>query len=197
MVRIYCHGGWVLTRAREVNAEPAEDEAIRRLTVHYHNRDVDALVGELEDAVRGDMRTPTLWGMRLLGRLKDPRAIAPVTKILSHPDPWLRIRAARVLGKIGSTDATSMLIGGLGDANERVQVAAAEALGSLRDPAAVPALTMSARHRRKAVRRAATAALARIEREAVSQKRRADPKSKNASLKRLIRRVSRRDPTRD
>src|SRR5712692_7195623 len=56
---------------------------------------------------------------------------------LVAPDPFVRRQAALAAGRIGDTAAVEPLLGALGDSSVAVQVAAAFALGLLRDPRAL------------------------------------------------------------
>jgi len=66
------------------------------------------------------------------------------------------------LGRIGDPQAVPALIKALGDRNENVRGAAAEALGKLGDPKAVPALTERLQDESEDVREAAQDAIQQI-----------------------------------
>ncbi len=75
------------------------------------------------------------FAVRALGRIKDPRAVIPLTE---HLDTGLGRYAAQALGAIGDLRAVEPLIKALG--NSHARDAAAWALGDLGDKRAVPPL---------------------------------------------------------
>jgi hypothetical protein len=86
-------------------------------------------------------------------QLRDLAAVGPaardagpaVVALLSNPDPEVRLAAARAVGFIGYTPAVDPLTAMLDDPFDvRASWAAAESLGRLRDPRALPALERAA-----------------------------------------------------
>ena len=91
-----------------------------------------------------------------LGRMKDPRALAPLVVLLGCPALSVRVAAAHALAQLGDTAATPALVAKLGDAE--LAPALTEALGALMDKRAAAPLaslavapTTSAELRRKAL----------------------------------------------
>ena len=66
----------------------------------------------------------------VLGQL-GPLALAPVSRLLGHPDADQRRLAASILGRLGSASVAPRLVALLGDVDANVRAAAAEALGQL------------------------------------------------------------------
>ncbi len=76
-----------------------------------------------------------------LGGLGDPRAVTPLTRILSgENDRRVRVRAARALGELGSPAAAPALRAVLEDKSHDLCAAAAGSLRQLKDPAGMEAL---------------------------------------------------------
>lgn len=67
-------------------------------------------------------------------------AVPSILELLSHVRPTARVWAARVLGRIGHSRATSPLLGALTDPDPKVRAAVAEALGLIADMRATGAL---------------------------------------------------------
>jgi hypothetical protein len=61
-------------------------------------------------------------------------------KLAEGKDPVERARAARTLGDMGDKDTTATLLNALADPDPQVRIGAAEALATMKDPAAVPVL---------------------------------------------------------
>ncbi len=93
--------------------------------------------------VTGLLRDPepdvVLQAVLILDRLHDPRALEPLHGVLSHPDPNVQQEAILAIGRLGDARSISYLLPFL-EAEPWVQMAATQALGDLRSPAAVPAL---------------------------------------------------------
>src|SRR5437867_4453215 len=84
-------------------------------------------VAALSDAAL-DVR---LTALRALGKSRDRKATAPVSKLLLDKDPLIRSEAAATLGLIGDPDALPSLIGVAGDPDTLVKERVAQALGGL------------------------------------------------------------------
>lgn len=75
-----------------------------------------------------------------LGRTRSPRAIQPLTDVLTDDDPVVRAGAADALGALGASSAIPQLKRLLDDPVVSVRIAAATALTSLNDPSPLPLL---------------------------------------------------------
>ncbi len=98
-----------------------------------------------------------------LGRMRDTRAVVPLTHTVLH-DPFVlaRFGAAQSLGRLRDKRAVPFLVQSLRDANEDVREQSAKALGALGDKRAVPPLIAALKDTDEAVPRAALLALGRI-----------------------------------
>jgi HEAT repeat protein len=77
----------------------------------------------------------------ILGEIGDPSAINSLEPLAAYPDPRIAKEALRAIGKIRSPESRTILERFLVHATGDLQLLAAFALGVLRDPNAVPALT--------------------------------------------------------
>jgi HEAT repeat protein len=91
---------------------------------------VDALLRRLDDAA------VRVLAAEALGRIGDPRAIAPLRRLLPGQDP----RVIVALGELGDRASVPALIALLERGPASAQQAAAQALGKMRDPRAVDPL---------------------------------------------------------
>lgn len=98
---------------------------------------VDALIKVLRERTFSERED----AVRILGKIKDRRAISPVADALLYSD-WMAIRsaAADALGSMGFNEAVPALIEGLGDFEAPVRSTVAEALGKLTDSRAIEPL---------------------------------------------------------
>ena len=80
-----------------------------------------------------------LQSVIVLTHLRDPRALEPLRSVLHHPDPNVIQEAIVAIGQLGDARAIPDLLGFL-EADSWLQMAAVQALGSLRSPVAVPHL---------------------------------------------------------
>ena len=80
-----------------------------------------------------------LQAVIVLTHLRDPRALEPLRSVLHHPDPNVVQEAIVAIGQIGDARAIPDLLGFL-ESDSWLQMAAVQALGSLRSPVAVPHL---------------------------------------------------------
>jgi HEAT repeat protein len=81
------------------------------------------------------------WAAHALGQLKDVRAVDPLIRVLRHDEKGVREYAATALGRLGDPRAVGPLSETLTqDASWYVRCQTAQALGMLKDAAAVPAL---------------------------------------------------------
>ncbi len=97
---------------------------------------IAALIDRLHSHDNAGARNSAIEALVRIGR----DAVDALLPLLRHRDPDVRKFAVDILGDIGDRRATSGLITGLADKDENVGVACAEALGKLRDPAAVDPL---------------------------------------------------------
>ncbi|OWW23794.1 heme-binding protein [Zobellia sp. OII3] len=109
-------------------------------------------------------RIHAIWG---IGQMADTKAAEaePLVNLLSDKDPEIIAQAAKILGDVRYTGATSKLIGLLKHTNPRVQFFAAQALGRTKADAAVqPLLDLIVTNNDEDVylRHAAVLALSRI-----------------------------------
>jgi HEAT repeat protein len=80
-----------------------------------------------------------LQAVLILDRLRDPRALEPLHAVLGHPDPNVRQEAILAIGRLGDARSIPHLLPFL-SADFWIQMAAVQALGDLRAPAAVAPL---------------------------------------------------------
>ncbi|MEM9593476.1 MAG: HEAT repeat domain-containing protein [Acidobacteriota bacterium] len=80
-----------------------------------------------------------LQAVIVLTHLRDPRALEPLRSVLHHPDPNVVQEAIVAIGQLGDARAIPDLLGFL-ESDSWLQLAAVQALGSLRSPVAVPHL---------------------------------------------------------
>ncbi|MCG8462159.1 MAG: HEAT repeat domain-containing protein, partial [Holophagales bacterium] len=80
-----------------------------------------------------------LQAVIVLTHLRDPRALEPLRSVLHYPDPNVVQEAIVAIGQLGDARAIPDLLGFL-EADSWLQMAAVQALGSLRSPVAVPHL---------------------------------------------------------
>lgn len=100
---------------------------------------------------------------RALGRIRDPRALEPLLESLSAPESWLPARIAEVVLEFGDA-AFEPLLARLGRHDDPAGRAwAAEILGDLRNPKAVPALITCLNDLSDQVRARAASALGKLQ----------------------------------
>lgn len=104
-----------------------------------------------------------MYPTEALAKIKDPRAVKPLIKLLTKDrwDRW-RIAAANALGKIGDQKAVDSLIMALEDQSTFVQEEAIIALGKLGHPKAVKPITEKLKDERDTIRQKATWTLGKI-----------------------------------
>ncbi len=75
---------------------------------------------------------------------KDKEALKTVAGFLSHKDPTVRLKAVKLIGKIGGNEAGKLLIPTLSDSDNKVKKAAIKSMGQIRyAPAAKRLVSMS------------------------------------------------------
>lgn len=126
-----------------------------------------ALVDHLITAIRDENTRVRFDAVHAVGfiaeaPLSDAQAAA-LADNLDHYDPIIRAATARVIGRLGVTQASDRLRGGLEDSNSTARFYAIESLGRLRERRAVPGLLdVVQRDRQRSFVDAALLALARI-----------------------------------
>ena len=135
--------------AELVRAIGDESWRVRRSVVDGLARRADAdTVAQLLRSMREQHQDASVLNSTLSAlALSNVDVVAPLTELLSDPDPDLRIYVALALGVQRDARAVAPLIGALSDENENVRFHAIEALGRLRDPEAVNALVAVAESR--------------------------------------------------
>lgn len=124
----------------------------------------DAALAQVVDELAAQQPERTRRAVRLLGEMQNPKGVCFLADTLAGPDLALAREAAQALARIGDDGALQALIGGLASGDE-VAEACAACLGSLRQPAALPALydlIDERRGRSESLRRAAIHSLGRI-----------------------------------
>jgi HEAT repeat protein len=139
----------------------ADQEELARQRRVYEARkrgDVDTLIAVLSDDPRN-----RAWAARYLGDLGDPRAIAPLIRLLAVRDFQARAHAARALAKLGATEAVPALLECVDEGPEDVMRAwAIDSLGRIGSYDATPKLIELLHDPSAGLRLTAAAALGRI-----------------------------------
>ena len=119
-----------------------ESWRVRRAAVDgLARRAADEDVRSLLLAIREEHRDPGVLNSALqVLALSGVDAVAPLTELLSDPDPDIRIYASHALGDQRDPRAVHELVGALDDENANVRYHAIEALGRLRATGAVDRL---------------------------------------------------------
>lgn len=117
-------------------------QAIRACGIFLNPLCVDPLIGVLREGTFSERED----AIRVLGKIKDRRAVEAISEALMYSD-WMSIRseAAEALGDMGYKEALPSLIEALSDFEAPVRANAAEALGKLADYSAVEALVEALR----------------------------------------------------
>jgi HEAT repeat protein len=122
---------------------------------------VEPLIAVMRNT-REEDRDVRMAASRALGRIRDPRALEPMIEALGLPESWLPPRVAEVILQFGQL-AREPLLAQLGKHEDTSARAwAAEILGELQDPKAVPALRTCLGDLQDQVRARAAAALGKI-----------------------------------
>ena len=142
--------------------------------VHTTTNDPDRRVAELAIAALGTLADPRVDPLLAeLARSPDAGLRATAIRAWTHrdtaaphleaaladDDAWVRYYACQGLGRLGRSQATTLLLARLGDAMPHVRVAAIEALARFETPAAWQALTSAVRSSDPDERRAALVGL--------------------------------------
>jgi HEAT repeat protein len=148
----------------------------------HHNERVRAaatgLLGELGGSELAEVIHPRSMDREPLVRAAAARALGMVrttsperefSRLLQDPDPLVRAAAAEGVAQTGWPGATPLLIELLGDLHEPVRLAAGRALGDLGSPTAVAPLVRAYRAASHQFADVITAAVAKIDRDALGQ----------------------------
>lgn len=88
------------------------------------------------------VRIEAIYALGVIGRTPFPPEFdASLIKVLDHYDPAMRAAAAKVIGRLQVASAGDALIRAVNDSNAAVRYASMRALGHVREPRAVAALT--------------------------------------------------------
>ncbi len=145
-----------MARDQDVDVRHAVAEALGRLE---SAAGLDALVGLARDS-DADVRASAIES---LSRLEDPRTLSTFVAALADASADVRSKAAEGFHRVPELHkAPAALLAALGDVDHDVRKNVAEALGSIGDEAAVPALNKALADSNADVRRAVAEALAEI-----------------------------------
>jgi len=161
----------VLGRSRDRSVLPLlekalnEDQPLVRLAASgalYHMGRIDMWdqVRKAATVVHPEERATAL---RLLGELKDPRALPVLVEAMKDPQPSVRGAAVSALGDLGDAHAVPQLEEALQDTIPAVRTSAAISLGELGHRTASPALRRALSDTNPVVQAAVVSALLRLE----------------------------------
>ena len=80
------------------------------------------------------------YAARILGRIKDLRAVEPLIEALDHPDSTFRIEVIKALGVLGDARAVPLLINTLHENEQELVQPLIESLAILNDVRAIPSM---------------------------------------------------------
>lgn len=123
-------------------------------------KDMSLLVSVLKD----ENPSVRYKAVKILGELKDPRAVEPLISVLKDKDWSVRWEAVEALGKLKDPRAVEPLIFVLkdGDNGLSIHLRAVESLGELKDPRAVEPLISALKNENWFVRKVTVEALGKI-----------------------------------
>lgn len=121
----------------------------------------------LIDSLKSDNKEVVKLASRILGDIKDKRAVPPLIGLLDKEDFNTRSYACESLGKIGDTTAFTCVSFCLKDSVEVVRKSAAVALGKLKDKRAIPYLIRGLSDPHFSVRMTSASALVEIRKPSV------------------------------
>jgi HEAT repeat protein len=124
----------------------------------------EPVVGPLVVAFQSGKSNPHFLhkAARVLGELKDVRAVGPLLEVFAIKDSSLPWVFAEALGNIGGAEAVDGLIAALKSGTPAMKMNSAKALGKIKDPRAVPALLDALGDPDRALRSEAAFALGEI-----------------------------------
>lgn len=115
---------------------PVRQEAADALGELGDARAVDPLIAALREKKGNYSYEVQMAAAAALAKIGDPQAVRALGDAVKYDDEWpVRKAAAQALGEIGDARAVGPLTAALGDAEERVQACAAEALEAVRSRA--------------------------------------------------------------
>jgi HEAT repeat protein len=124
---------------------------------------VPAVPGALAVLAHGEVYLGRMGAARVLGQIRDARAIKPLVGALADEYFSVREEASRALIAIGGTTTVDEILGALEQGGDNFLEAAAATLGPLGDRRALPALEKLARHPNADVAKAASAAIRQLQ----------------------------------
>lgn len=104
-----------------------------------------AALGPLAERAGSEKTELAQAAVALIGELRLPEGLAPLAQALVHPDPEVRVEAARAVAKVPGQHAARLLVGMAEGADPVVAAEAIAALGARRERAALPVLLRAAR----------------------------------------------------
>lgn len=152
-------------------------------------KDVDALAQIATDA--GAKPGLRLAAIKALGKAGDVRALKPLARLVHERDVTCRLATVRAIGDIGGKGAVKPLLTAL-DVDTPTAVCAAEALGKVASPAAVPGLVAHVGALDWKLRRGCAAALAKIGDPQAATPIRAQAERETGAQRRLLLRFANR-----
>lgn len=160
--------------ARLIEQLASEDEVVRVQAGEFLIQMGSAAVRQLIETLQNPRYPARPLIAATLGQIGDKRAVEPLIQALKDPEKLVRYHAALALGKLKDRRAVKPLIYALFDEMPpigpdpltgdpmTVRSAAAQALGELRSPEAIPALKVLLKDENKSVRRSVIMALGQI-----------------------------------
>lgn len=116
----------------------------------------------LIDCLKSENENKIKTSSRILGDIKDKRAVQPLSDLLDNPDFNIRANACASLGKIGDTTVLDEIIFLLQDSVEVVRKSASVSLGDLNNPRAIDVLIHALRDKHFSVRMTASVSLVKL-----------------------------------
>jgi HEAT repeat protein len=138
--------------------DQAVSARIAAICIELGTRTAPLLIKTLRDGIP----KARFWAARILGEVRDPRAVRSLSDALLDPDAEVRSSAAWALGQIGDRQSASLVQPLLKDSVWYVRAHAAEALGKIGDPAYAASLADSLRDSSWWVRKNGLDALVRL-----------------------------------
>ena len=122
-----------------------------------------AVPGALAVLAHGEVYLSRMGAAKVLGQIRDARAIKPLVGELADEYFFVREEASRALVAIGGAPAVNEILGALEQGGDNFLEAAAATLGPLGDRRALPALEKLVRHPNADVAKAASAAIRQLQ----------------------------------
>jgi HEAT repeat protein len=116
----------------------------------------------LIEYLKSDNKDEVKLASRILGDIKDKRAVGPLAELLNKEDYNIRSYACESLGKIADTTAFAEVSSCMTDSVEVVRKSAAVALGKMKESRAIPHLTRGLTDSHYSVRMTSASALVKI-----------------------------------